>query len=1143
MEKCTSKLRNAANSTAVTTRLAGSGAPETTRGRALPRRRSRSITRRGQAAVVALLVMLLLAFAGALFVTVVARNLINAGRQNRVETSDYYADAGIHYADQQLTDSVLGADWRPVPPKIAISQNDPDASYLNATPPYVRYNMGNGRFLLRVTYVAHPSDTTPGGATSAAGTTNDPAAGYIEIESIGREGSVQYVDGSYDPTTYTPSKQNTTLVAWKSIGITQYGLFVTNIDKRADVAAIGVPSYYDKDQTNQLNNTGSGPTDGVLTAGIVTPGVVDFTDGGDAATVPYQPYPVITQLGAPDAYLVNGSGTNATLSPNPYAGEDSSSLQYNINGTYTETVNGVPNTVVAPGGGTLRSNADTRFFGLNEIYLNNASYGTYLSNLKAPVTSNLLLNEDIEIAGNLLLDQFNNGTAGTSSAPAALNPPYTQDAALVIDPPPGLLPSTNPVTYPFVLPSTAPGLSQGYAVPTGAVNTDTNFDSKGGVVRDGQSGNDVYGNPREVKPIAPPAIDTVNADTGMTRYRDLAINSPARNSSWTIPNPGQYGFGQTIYVNNTNDTQTESTVAGAGYSLTDEWLNRNAGASSTAKNRWNGGIYTPPGVEITFGDLRPYGFQPSSTSQSAYGIYLLRHDVDNTGTPVTWKDPVNSKPGGIVDSLNPGLMVTYDELNASNPNPSSSGSGSSTNTGLAVNRNNDVVIVCEGNVRLRGSVSADPNDTTVYGTADTLPRHITIITYGTAYIEGNLLRGNPNSSIAVLAHDYVCVNTTQFTAGHVVQNEPTGDVPPSDAADVDAGGLDFGVNQGLSEEFSFGLPYTGTTANTPATAYNNSVLALYYEGRPATPGQTQVDFNLFNPRVNLPGQTPTGPEKLYSPGPDFGVGNGASASGAVNPTLDTFPISSTSIYTELSGTSTTSQALTSLIESEPLHLWITKDPSVAIDPVISRVAILPMDIRIEAVLYAQTRSFFVIPGEWFNDHADDTLDKYANPPPAPNGQTATAPFSTRGAGIADSDVNQARYPFYGQPIDLKITIYGAVSEAHPADIGAQSEWMKKWGWIPQYHGSLTGAGSVQTTAEPSGHPNPYATSSNPMPGIGLSIVYDPQCGFPVGSTLTGATGYTYMRADAYGNPLPFAPCLPVCPGLLYSGQMPSLPSS
>ena len=68
---------------------------------------------RGQSIVVALLVLLLLGLAGALFVTIVARNLINAGHSNRVQTADQYAAAGITYVDSQLSNSIDGADWRP----------------------------------------------------------------------------------------------------------------------------------------------------------------------------------------------------------------------------------------------------------------------------------------------------------------------------------------------------------------------------------------------------------------------------------------------------------------------------------------------------------------------------------------------------------------------------------------------------------------------------------------------------------------------------------------------------------------------------------------------------------------------------------------------------------------------------------------------------------------------------------------------------------------------------------------------------------------------------------------------------------------------------------------------------------------------
>ena len=201
---------------------------------------------------------------------------------------------------------------------------------------------------------------------------------------------------------------------------------------------------------------------------------------------------------------------------------------------------------------------------------------------------------------------------------------------------------------------------------------------------------------------------------------------------------------------------------------------------------------------------------------------------------------------------------------------------------------------------------------------------------------------------------------------------------------------------------------------------------------------------------------------------------------------------------------------------------------------LERAAILPMDVRIEAVLYAQNKSFFVIPGPWFNsDSGDDTqtyyqaIQDYLSPP---GGGAAVAP--TR-PGILQSDLNQSRFPFYGQPLDLKITIAGAVSEARPADIAAQTAWMQKWGWIPQYHGSsfMNASGTAAATApapETAGHP----PASGTIPATGLSFVYDPLDGYPAGA------GGAYLRTDLFGRPLPITPKLPVSTGLLYSGQNP-----
>jgi hypothetical protein len=154
-----------------------------------------------------------------------------------------------------------------------------------------------------------------------------------------------------------------------------------------------------------------------------------------------------------------------------------------------------------------------------------------------------------------------------------------------------------------------------------------------------------------------------------------------------------------------------------------------------------------------------------------------------------------------------------------------------------------------------------------------------------------------------------------------------------------------------------------------------------------------------------------------------------------------------------------------------------------------------MDVRIEALIYAQEGSFFVLPGRWFNSNPTDTLENY----------------NVRGRPGGMRDL----FPFFGQPLDIRIIIDGAVSENMPATISDVSEWMSKWGSIPLKYGS-----SGTFTAHP---------------GEGLTILYDDHAGWPY--TGLGTSSLSPIRTDKYGRILPIAPRLPVSGGLLYFGDV------
>ena len=948
----------------------------------------------GQTIVVALLTLVLLAFVGTLFITIVSHNLQNASRAQKTTTVDQYAEAGLRFADQQLTDSPDGADWRP--PTLANSganANDPDAMLLNAG--FSRYNFGRGRFLIRITY--NPlSEATSGtvGPTSAI-------ARYIKIESIGRDGNID----PNDPTTFKHGPLpafNQTLVAYKAIGLTDFARFETNPENRADVMNIGVPGI----------NTQASITN------IVTPGVTDFSPSASGNTPQLQQFGIVETLGAPNAYLnVNGS-----LVPNPNAGSAIT-----------------PANAVA-GGGSFFANGTVRFYGTNNFYLSR------------PAASAPNFDESVQVAGDLLLDGYNQALATASTPPGAQSEPGPQAAALELS---------------------ATGSSPVYVRPSNFNVATATFDTFSGAVRDGAVGaniNDAEGNPRAVNRIEPPTMDAVDPASKLSRYQLLATTSLPRllpgSTSATYPqNASASGFGQVIYVNNFSDIQQESSVITGGATIMDEWLHR-------TQNGWLADYYNPPGVDVDF------NVQTNGSTLSP-GVTLTRSDTDSQGDPNKWIDPTGAT------SPSHTMRVEFSQLALSNPN-------------------HDVIIYAEGNVRLHGIVSATGNGGT--------PWHVTVVTDGTAYIEGSLLKGNPDSSIAVLAHDYVCVNTTQFFAGKNLDSS----IDPSSGQPISAPGvasgnpdlhaLSFDPNdstQELLQQFTFGIPL-GKNVFGGANGYYSAPPMLYVSAGADGTDAASASFQFWDKNNNVIVGSPL--TQVYTPT--------VQSAGTVTHTTISLP--------NFFDTYAAGDAITFGVRTNASSPNLSSQRS---NLLLERAAVLPGDVRIEAVLFSQTKSFFVIPGPWFNsDKSDDLFDYYQT-------DTGTLGVATAHNLLthSTSDIFSQRFPFYGQPPDLKITIYGTVCEARPAPISAQGEWMRHWGWIPIYHGAL--APGTGNPTEAAGHSATDPTSNSPIPAPSLQIIYDPEAGYPVD---TGNN--VYLRTTPNGSALPFAPKLPVCAGLLYQGQ-------
>jgi hypothetical protein len=209
------------------------------------------------------------------------------------------------------------------------------------------------------------------------------------------------------------------------------------------------------------------------------------------------------------------------------------------------------------------------------------------------------------------------------------------------------------------------------------------------------------------------------------------------------------------------------------------------------------------------------------------------------------------------------------------------------------------------------------------------------------------------------------------------------------------------------------------------------------------------------------------------------------------------------------------------------------DPSIGIPNQagyrLSRFGVAPLDVRVEALMYAQERSLFIIPGPWFNPDPNDTYARYIVPDPTRPGST---PRNHRSGDVVGQSRINPLYPFYGEPMDIRITFYGAISENMPAEIGDQGAWLEKWGWVPRFYGStgLPVAAGYTPTAQP------RATVHGPRSrtagfvntddlGAGIVFQYDPRWEAPGDA-----------RLDRFGRQLPLSPRLPVTPGFLYRGE-------
>jgi len=268
---------------------------------------------RGQALILAVLIMILLAVLAAAMIALVSRGLDEGERDDAKVRAKLLAEAGLKFADEMLTSSPQGADWRPTLPSYLDPQdvaNFDQASYdltwdsyellrgwdpqhvLNQQPVnpvyFVKYRFAMDPEAQSTAVETVPQDdptqdfvdpaspvrpvenveeTAPhdhfllriewAPGTTVPGGGIDPLSKYLKITAVGRPGG--------RPTNFSE------LTAYKPIGLQDYLLFIHDQSRAGSTATLGLP-YIDVDgdgstiSNNRATNAGgawasSGPND------------------------------------------------------------------------------------------------------------------------------------------------------------------------------------------------------------------------------------------------------------------------------------------------------------------------------------------------------------------------------------------------------------------------------------------------------------------------------------------------------------------------------------------------------------------------------------------------------------------------------------------------------------------------------------------------------------------------------------------------------------------------------------------------------------------------------------------------------------------------------------------------------------------
>jgi len=547
------------------------------------------------------------------------------------------------------------------------------------------------------------------------------------------------------------------------------------------------------------------------------------------------------------------------------------------------------------------------------------------------------------------------------------------------------------------------------------------FTTLRGRYRDGLRADDADGFPRWVSRFEPPEISeqrylALTRDSGVWK-QDKSDSDKWYNTGW-YPNPADPndGVAPGILIDNKDDIQFSHDYEALRQNL----MGLRPEYWDAPRNR----LYTPSGVEVVLdaGD-------PSDPTTAR--ITLVRHD-----------------------------QGFY------RPNPTASDRLGRTSS-IVVPYPKNGVIYAQGNVRIKGVLPPRTfGDPQAKYYAEDNRRHfsLTVVSGGTIYIEGNIITprtADPtlpierDSKIALLARDSVVLNTTRFQGASLVQGRLAASGETEDEP------YEVGVDQPLEFEFALGsrlsellaaqqtdlqmlLLHSAAPAMPSGAAVETAVQLLFnHEGLDRRDGR--YDWSVCN---TLPVANPVWAfdplshmwfgRYYYFFSPMANLAN-ANESRAIAPvqeakSLKIFDLSADCVHParptppqQVSGDRSYLVDRAGLFgEPEPgvvQRLRFEVPPTSQGRYWLYNLAFQPLDIRVEALVYAQKGSWFVIPGK---------------------------PFTSKTIPGAPAD-----FPGPDEPLDMRVTISGAVSESIPAPVADVAAWTALWRGSDEHFGRFT----------------------------------------------------------------------------------------